>query len=283
MAAPIALCLAFFVVSNKMIYGKFMGLHAREVLDIFDMTQHFARGAEFFSVLNQSQIEFLPLMVLLLVFCVVVFFARVKTPSRLVLMSCLVLLLTSLAIPFVVPTTGGNAWGPRFLLINVPIACLAFGLSVSTILQALNRWFLKVLMLCVCGGFVLQGIFLNTFEGNNHIIKAYHYRVLPLMEFVRNDPYRVIVVSDTFIAQELSTQFRSKVFFRSSQMQGLKEIADATRDVHEKGFLYIRTNYSGFGIRDQFKIEAKRQGEDTHCLSKGQYGVYYTVFQCDLL
>jgi hypothetical protein len=159
---------------------------------------------------------------------------RLKSNIFLLLAICCAV---SFAIP-IIGWEGAKEWGPRYLLILVPILTVITTIILNSIMRNQNyrvRSFSLVILL----SFLVSGTFVNTYLGTIYLHKDYHQRVLPALNILEASPNQVVAVSNHYISQELVAIFNKKLFFLTKDNNKLKKMASVLRDKGYKKFLYL--------------------------------------------
>lgn len=151
------------------------------------------------------------------------------------------LLVAALFIPVVSliwPMGGGRQWGPRFLLIVVPVAALLSGLALHR-LRTLSPRLGFGIGIALLAGAVGLGFVRNTVRGGDRVIRDAATRVLPALQYVRRAEEEVVAVSRQWISQDLAAALDRKVFFLTPTFADVARLAAILerRDVRE--FVYL--------------------------------------------
>jgi len=140
-----------------------------------------------------------------------------------------------LAAPLGMPNLGGRQWGPRHLLVCVPLlsAFAVAALSAARRERRLGAVFGALLALAFAAG-----AWRNSWEGPRMLAGNYAGRTEAL-RFVRADPGRVLVVSHSFVARQLASTFRDKLVFVAPSGRDLRRLAGELRAQGQQEFLYL--------------------------------------------
>ncbi len=145
-------------------------------------------------------------------------------------------------IPVVLPTPethgdGGKQWGPRYLLIAIPLACatLAFLGRPLAALRAWARWVLAAAL----GLAFVGGAYENCWRGTRLLAQDYRERILPVVRFVRADPARLVAAADSYIPQELAATMDEKTFLFVRSPRALNRLGEAALRQGVTRFLYV--------------------------------------------
>ena len=240
--AATAVMVAAFVLLNSLLYGNPLGVHALQVTEGFDLAGHVVQAATFCLRLNAQLLVYLPVVVFILLVILLPAFSRPGRLTPTVSYLLTVLVLASVAIPLIVPHTGGRSWGPRFLLCSVPVAALAAGLLLHECRQEAPRW-KGFAALVIFAAALLGGAILNTGWGTRKLHHNYATRVLPALNFLRNSDHDVVVISHQWVAQELQALFGQKHFLRVDEPADVAPLAGALGRQGYDGFVFLWARY----------------------------------------
>jgi hypothetical protein len=164
--------------------------------------------------------------------------------------------------------SGGKQWGPRFLLLTAPIACLVGALGIRRILGqgGANARIVAVF----CAVLVLLGVHRNTVLGTAYLSQDYRGRVQPLVDFLDRDATEDVVVADQWMSQELIFALPSKTFFRVDDLRALERFVTEWRADGHGRFLYVR--YAA--DPDPVPLAAEAGLSSARLVDLGQHGIY---------
>lgn len=175
---------------------------------------------------------------------------------------------------------GGKQWGPRYLLILIPLISL---LTVQELkfLRESSHYLASNLSLFLCGILLLIGFHKNIYEGAVFFHKA-HQGVAPAIQALQKYSNDVIVVSHQYAAQLLEPPIQGeKFFFRTEDSNNLVKLGTALVEQNQSSFIYVcyphrkcklpqeNPNHFNFSYREQnFTIKFSNLGE------MGKYPIY---------
>ena len=210
----VIVALGALMTTNLLLYGHVLGLHGVQVG--FDVGRRISGALVVLSRLFVLASLHFPLF-----FCVLgmgwyasAFHANAITPRvALLLLSAAIF---ALFVPFVLPGPemaghGGKQWGPRFLLITVPLLCVG-GAVVSQSLWRRAGKFTRVVLFILCTVGLAIGFAQNVVSGFMDLKEDYSGRVSPALMVVQSSRYELVAVSNQFIAQELASAMGKKSF-----------------------------------------------------------------------
>jgi len=141
-------------------------------------------------------------------------------------------------VPLLLPMGGGRQWGPRYLLILVPLVALLSGLSaqrMSVLLPRLPRY----LGFAILAGAAWLGFLRNTVLGGDRVVSDTESRVLPALDYVLKHDSEVVAVSRQWISEDLAAAFDRRRFFLTPTFADLARLAAALGGRGASRFLYL--------------------------------------------
>jgi hypothetical protein len=183
-------------------------------------------------------------------------------------------LLYVLFVPAILPSPdnhgdGGKQWGPRFLLIVLPLLCTIAALlmkrrapSGSATLRGqataaqtsglpqergarethgpstLGTAPRRAGAVLFAAAFVL-GCYENTWRGPHVLAQDYATRILPVLRYVRADSARVVAAADRFIPHEMAATMDEKDYFLTKDARALVRLGLAAHTNGQPRFLYL--------------------------------------------
>jgi hypothetical protein len=136
------------------------------------------------------------------------------------------------------PMGGGRQWGPRFLLIVVPVAALLAGLAVER-MRALSPPPVRWLVLGVVAVTAALGFARNTVAGGDRVVRDTMSRVQPALEYVMKSDAPLVAVSRQWISQDLAAALDRRTFFLTPTFADLARLAAALAKRNVTGFVYL--------------------------------------------
>jgi hypothetical protein len=140
-----------------------------------------------------------------------------------------------LLVPAIVPSEGGKQWGPRYLLITVPMIAVLAGAQLRRIDGAVGRVAAVTAVLAAIG----WGTYVNGVDGARRLAVDYRDRVAPALDVVSSDPAQLVAVSDQFIGMELAAAWDEKRFFLTPSGAELVRLATAAVTHGHDRFLFL--------------------------------------------
>jgi hypothetical protein len=230
--------IALFFAINKVVYGHPLGIHALQIVEKFSPKDRLLDAFDNFKELTFSLFHFFPILFLLLLFPLLVLLNRkIKLTSQMGLIY-LISLLFIIAVPLIVPSgAGGKQWGPRFLLILIPLISLLLAIQLKTIRETMGRQFGYISLGIVCI-FLAVGLHLNIYVGLLDL-KQHYQAIAPAIQALKENPNSVVAISYQHVAQTLVAPLREKLFFRTETTEDLKKLSAALVHQGYRSFLYI--------------------------------------------
>lgn len=267
MLATIALFWGF----NMVVYHHPLGAHSFQVLEGFWLHRRVTRSFRIFESLSVDLFSYFPIAFFPLAGILVSLGSRrvrLASSTKILLWTC------ALFVPLaalMLPNDGGKQWGPRYLLILMPIISLLAALMLNATLKSSKagwRYAGSALFLLL---FIL-GTYRNTYLGTVSLRDDYRERVLPALDLVQQHESRVVAVAHQWISQELEAAFEQKTFFRVQEREDLAMLGAALFDQGHRGFLYLTLDYQ------ERPTDLHFLSDDRHLMIKfaelGQYGSY---------
>lgn len=152
---------------------------------------------------------------------------------------CLIFLL---GVAVLVPRgAGGKQWGPRFLLLMVPVVILLFTWQLDRLLKTTSsssgtaRWAVLASIFFIG----IAGIIQNPIRGRDYLVLIYN-QVRPVVEALRADPEPLIAVSNSYLSQVFEPALdRDILFVGVKNKDELTLLSKAMLDQGQDTFTYI--------------------------------------------
>lgn len=133
---------------------------------------------------------------------------------------------------------GGKQWGPRFLLILVPIISLITPLFLEK-LQSNTQLIAKHFALLLVIFLITIGTHKNIFEAK-HFLTENNQNTLPAIQFLRENPEKVVAISHQFVGQALEPSVgEEKLFFKVENEEELIQLSRVLVQQQQPKFTYI--------------------------------------------
>ncbi|MCK4547379.1 MAG: hypothetical protein KAW17_08045 [Candidatus Eisenbacteria sp.] len=233
-AGSVAAIIALLVV-NQILYGHPLSARSLQVLGSKSLGERAQTAIRLFWVLHLYLFSKFPVMFGFLL--AIPFLLRSQKRSG-VLILVGVAIFFFLAVPFILPNDGGKQWGPRYLLIAIPMIAAACAAQLDAIMEGGRLWMKAVCWVLFLALFGL-GAVSNTYGGGRHLAKDYANRIYPALQELKHTDLEHIVVLDQTIALELATTHKRRIFLWARSQEDLQRTVALLRQngVHE--FLYL--------------------------------------------
>lgn len=233
-----AIGIGSFLVFNKIEFDSFFGVHSYQVLQ--DKVEE-GMGHRIFNNLVKNNLisihHYLFILLLLPVVYVLVKYKKKLDIRTILLIS--IALMYCVVTPLMVPNDGGKQWGARYFLPMIPVVLIALLLIEKEWnligARSIPGWLTAVIVI-----FTAYSFYRNTYKGG---IRDFpwenHHRISPSLNFIRQQPGDVVVVSDNYIAMELGYLFDSKYFFLAPADSSLNRLIPLLKQQGIHQYTYI--------------------------------------------
>jgi len=237
-AIGMMLSVAIFFGINMLVYQHPLGIHAVQIVEEFSLRERSLAALANLKQLLSSLSYYFPVIFFSLIYGFISLLgSKLKlTPRMQVIL--LISILFVLAVPLIVPAgAGGKQWGPRFLLITVPLISLLVAMQLKSLRQIHSRN-LQLALMGLLAVFGLVGLYINTFLGTVDLARNYQLTV-PAITGLRSQPNSIIAMSHEYVAQALAPSLPEKTFFLTEDSQAVKRLGGTLLSQGYKNFLYI--------------------------------------------
>ncbi|WP_016951105.1 hypothetical protein [Anabaena sp. PCC 7108] len=260
-ASLIATILCFFAL-NKIIYNHPLGAHAFQVVENFSLPERLLKSVRFFNELKDSLLKYFPIIYFAIGILFISIF-RINLRFQPVIMQ--ILLISSLfllIVPILIPSDGGKQWGPRFLLILIPLFNFIAISGLDKIWKIKQFGFRYISMGILAILFVL-GFNLNIIAGTEAVYQKSKQENLDVLDFLRQDSNKVVAVANQYVSQSFEAMFNQKIFFLTKEPDNVSKLGLALHEQGYQKFLYICPAYdkcfSSPKIPDKFTLFASEK------------------------
>ena len=235
---------------NKTVYGHPLGIHALQVVEEFSLVSRLLDARDNFKQLVLSLAKYFPIL-LFPVLSTFLFLQNTRlrsTPKIWAIYSIAVLFIC--AVPLIVPAgAGGKQWGPRFLLILIPLLSLLSAIQLKKIMEVAGRS-LRYIALGLVFTLLTVGIHLNTFVGTAKLMQDYR-AVAAALTAAREDSNNIVAISHQYIAQAMAPALKEKTFLLAEDVEQVKQLSMALINQEQQNFLYICYHHRPCPVPDE--------------------------------
>lgn len=206
----------------------------------------------------------------------------VKLNSRMTLIYLICLLFT-IGVALLVDSgadeiaVGGKQWGPRYLLILIPLISLLAVQELNSLRES-SHSLASNLSLFLFGILLIIGFHKNLYEGTVFFHKA-HQGVAPAIQALQKNSNNVIVVSHQYAAQLLEPPIQGeKFFFRTEDSNNLVKLGTVLVEQNQSSFIYVCYPHRKCKLPqekpDSFKFSERNKNFQIKLSSLGKIGKY---------
>ncbi|HEY9751168.1 MAG TPA: dolichol-phosphate mannosyltransferase [Allocoleopsis sp.] len=238
LSASMLLVVALFFGINLLIYQHPLGIHSVQIVEAFSLKERSLAALSNLKQLLLSLSYYFPIVCFPFIYvCLTLVNGKLKlTPKMQVILWISILFV--LAVPLIVPAgAGGKQWGPRFLLITVPLIALLAVMQLKLLLQTYQRQ-LQLALLGLFAVFLTTGLYINSYLGSIDLARNYQV-ILPAVKGLRSQPDPIIAMSHEYVAQALAPSLPHKTFFLTEDSQSVKQLGGTLLSQGYKKFLYV--------------------------------------------
>lgn len=286
-----------FFLCNKLIYTHPLGIHAIQVVEKLSFSQKLVDAWSNFQGLSIAIFQFIPITYLalwyLFISCIsqiIFFYKRANNKKNFLKLNWYLITVYLICFAFlmevslIVPVgtagliAGGKQWGARFLLILIPIITLLVAQIFDRLFQKQLIAPLNLISIGFISMYLVLGITKNTFEATAYLNNN-NQKLLPAVQFLKEDKHDVLVVSHQLAAQALEAAFaRQKIFFKAEDSQKLIQLSKTLIEQNQSEFIYICYPHSPCQLPeenlDKFKFSQGDREFKIKLTNLGTFGKY---------
>jgi hypothetical protein len=259
---------SIFLLYNLEVYRNPLGGQSFQVLDRYRVSNRIAESVSILGELASDLLTSFPLAAFLICAAFLLRNRRLDVRIRYLVLTSILFLG---GVPILLPTSGGKQWGPRFILVLMPMLSVIAAAAMREVLAA-PRSFFQRFTLALGAVTLAGGVYLNTGLGSIHLANDYRDRVLPALRFVRSQPLAVVVVANQHVGQELESILPGKALLRAANNREMDRLAAALYARGERRFLFIAQVFDG--LPDRFEVSETARGRGMRFATRGHYGIY---------
>jgi hypothetical protein len=290
----LSITVGLFFLCNQLIYTHFLGIHAIQIVEQTTLAQRLKDAVTNFQQMTQAFLDFFPItyvgLVLLFLTPILnwLFSRSVKIKIFLQQLSIyLFALIFTIGVSLLVPIgtagliAGGKQWGPRFLLILIPLVCLTVVFQLNELNDSKNK-IVKYTMASALALVLIIGINKNILGGKIYLDKV-NESILPAIEILQKEQPSVIAISDQFVAQAIQASLeQGKIFLKVDTPDKLLKLSQALIAEKQSNFIYICYPHRACELPKQQQWQFKQQGKNliVKFVNLGEFGKYpiYKIF-----
>ncbi|MFP4454165.1 MAG: LA_3751/LA_3752 family putative glycosyltransferase, partial [Desulfobacterales bacterium] len=264
-----------YLFFNLYVYGIPLGLHGVQHVETHQLHYPGMSPIKIFLNLGDSLVYFHPILLLIAGMAATGLLAKGigqhlgGAPDRNEMMAWIILTIMMVVSVFILPNDGGKQLGPRYWFHLLPLLWFIAAIRFNALLAA--KGITARLMAVMCVGFLLIGIWLNTFQRAKTLYADYQTRTLPALQLVSHVNSDVIVVTHQWIAQELQAEMQRTSFVRVTSENELELLVRAMADMDRTRLLWF--DYTNKKMEDREYPSAELRFGRPHPI--GQYFVSY--------
>jgi hypothetical protein len=274
--------IAIFFVLNTLIYKHPLGMHSVQIVEKFSLIDRLLVAVKNFEQMSSDLFYYFPMTLFAVLYLGVSLFSRQKLKLNLgmtvIYATCLFF---TVAVAVMVPAgAGGKQWGPRFLLVLVPLICL-IAIREFEFVRRLTKGSIKKIGTVIFLVLFIIGVYKNTYSGTAYLSEIYQ-GISPAIQFLRSQPETVVAMSNQYVAQVLQAPLPEKVFFLTKEPQDLQTLGEALIEQKQEKFIYVCLYTRSCQISkekpENVTLPLENQQFTMKFLPLGKYG-NYPIFQ----
>lgn len=232
--AGMAIGVAGFLLFNKIEFDSFFGIHSRQVLK--DSVEGGVEVSPFRNLIANNLINARFYLFILLILPIIYVWVRYKRPltTRTLLLIAMVIAYCILT-PFMVPNDGGRQWGARYFLPLITVILVALLLVDKEWNLRYPIWLAAIILLIAAYSFQH-----NSYKGGYRtLVWENRHRISPDLNYLNQQPGKVVIVSFPYIAMELGYLFDDKYFFLAPDDSSLRRLLPQLKQQGIRDYTYI--------------------------------------------
>ncbi|MGK7877266.1 MAG: hypothetical protein AB4426_29405 [Xenococcaceae cyanobacterium] len=230
----------FFLGINTIIYTHPLGIHALQVVEEFSPRGRLYEASKISKSLNNQLFKYFSIIYFPMIYVGISIFTDQIKFNPLMRQLLLISITFMFTVPLIVPSDGGKQWGPRFLLILMPLISLLAIMALKSTWRV-HRLHFKYISIVIFASFFIHGFYTNTYLGTQALLKQ---GFLTVINFVEENTNKVVAVPHQYLGQSLGASIfeKKKVFLIKEKEDFLKLGQALPKNGYEK-FLYICPHY----------------------------------------
>jgi hypothetical protein len=225
---------ASFLLFNKIEFDSFFGIHSRQVLK--ESVEGGVEVNPFRNLITNNLINARHFLFILLILPVIYAWLRYRKqlhPRTFLLLA--IVLAYCILTPFMVPNDGGRQWGARYFLPVITVVLVTLLLVDKEWKLNFPVWLTAIILLIAAYSFQH-----NTYKGGiKTLVWENQHRISPDLNYLKQTPGKVVVVSLPYIAMELGYLFDDKYFFLAPDDSSLNRLLPQLKQQGIRQYTYI--------------------------------------------
>ncbi len=261
-----------YLLCNRLVYGRWLGMHAAQVVGSIPLHEQLLRGARHLAQSAPEVALYCPAAIFVLAVLAALLLARRPLPPMVpALLSLIVFDLVT--VPFVLYSSQSLDWGPRYFLVLAPLLALLTALLlplVATLRPAWRRSLFALLAVVLAAGF-----WINCVRGTRELLANYRGRVWPALVELRRSPDPVVVINHQYGAMELESLHGEKAFLLAADAPQLSRLSAELAARGRSRFVFLVFPFVPVPPRVGWSSPAGR----TSCAVRAQRG-QFLLYDC---
>ncbi|MEA5549638.1 hypothetical protein VB713_01355 [Anabaena cylindrica UHCC 0172] len=261
LASLILTVLCFFAL-NKLIYNHPLGAHAFQVVENFSLQARLLKSVKFFNVLNNKLLQYFPVIYFAIAVLVISLLRKNNNFTIEVKQVLLISILFLCLVPILIPSHGGKQWGPRFLLILIPLLNF-IAISCLDRTWKIKKFGMNYISSSIFITLFIIGFHLNTIQGTINCYQQGKVENLAVLDFLRKDSNKIVAVDNQYVGQSFEATFKQKTFFLTKKPDDVSKLGLALHEQNYEKFIYICPVYdkcfSSPRIPDKLELSANQK------------------------
>ena len=211
-----------YLLCNRLVYGRWLGMHAAQVVGSIPLREQLLRGARHLAQSVPDVAVYCPLAIFVLVALAVLLLARRPLPPMVPALVLLILFDVA-TVPFVLYSSQSLDWGPRYFLVLAPLLALLVALLLPAVATLRPAWRLSLFALLAV--VLAAGFWINCVRGTRELLANYRGRVWPALVELRSSPDPVVVINHQYGSMELESLHGEKAFLLAADAPQLSRLS----------------------------------------------------------
>ncbi len=234
----IALTVLGFFIANKLIYNHPLGAHSLQVVEGFSPRVRLLNAQKYFMQMSDSLLYHFPIVYWIISFVALSVFSNTIKLTNKMRQLLLISVLFICIVPILLPSDGGKQWGPRFLLLLVPLLNLLAILALNFTLS-IKKFGFKYISSAIFAALFVIGFHINIYLGTTYSYLENNAEAFDVLDFLRKDSNQVVAVAHQYVSQTFESVFNEKIFFLTKESDDVSQLIQAINQQGYEKFIYI--------------------------------------------